>query len=335
MLTITPINIYQKKKNNGINFNAAVSEQAISYKNKGNEHLKYNRTDKAIENYKKAISISPKYADAYFNLGKAYLFNKQYTLSQKALETASELEPNDTETHIVLGEAYKNDGKYTKAIKSFETALTLEPDSDYAKRNLLETKNYQLSIYNPKTALAEKRKQALTNLNSAINIARNYLPKNYFENLKDIKIDFDTTELMGGQSNIAQYEHAKRKITVTSDYIWAHPQLVCAYLIHEFVHAKDNDPYTSITEEQDAYEQAAKFWAKTPKNIKDPEMDYVVELYQQSTQTLKDRVAEIYKLRDPDISQTSPNHPAQNSNASTSLSDDTNAQPLKHYNVIA
>lgn len=322
-------------------FGARVTQSAVQYKEQGNEYLKFNNFDKAIECYKKAINLSPEYADAYFNLGKAYKLKKDYPSSISALEKAKNLSPNDSEIIIVLGETYKQNGQYYAAIKSFEEALVMDNTSDYAKRNLEEAKNIQYSIFNPQAAMAQKKAQAKKNLNDAIAIAKNYLPKGYMKDLSDVCVVFDTTNEMGGRSNIAQYEHSKRKITVTGDYIWANPRIVSAYLVHEFVHAKDNDPYTSITEEQDAYEAAAKFWlAKHPTDtkpsVKDPEMDYVGELYTKSPQQLKDRVAEIYKLRDPDISQTSPNHPPRTKTAAASmLEKDIEAESLRSYDVIA
>ena len=248
--------------------------------------------------------------------------------------------PKDVETITLLGETYKQSGYYGLAIKNFEESLNLDKSSDYAKRNLEETKNISCSIYNPHLAIAQKKAQAQKNLDEAIAIAKNYLPKGYMKDLADVCVVFDTTNEMGGRSNIAQYEHAKRKITVTGDYIWANPRIVSAYLVHEFVHAKDNDPYTSIREEQDAYEEAAKFWlTKHPTDsntpVKDPEMDYVGALYSQSPQALKDRVAEIYKLRDPKISKTSPKHPPRSTAAATSLDEGIEAEPLISYDVIA
>lgn len=327
---------YQNKS-----FKALIPQNAINYKEQGNEYLKTNNFDKAIECYNKALSISPEYADAYFNLGKAYKYKKDYPSACQAFEKAKKLAPNDTEIIILLGETYKQNGQYTLAIKNFEKALEIDKTSDYANRNLEETKNVQYSIFNPKAALEQKKAQAQKNLNDAISIAKNYLPKGYMKDLADVCVVFDTTNEMGGRSNIAQYEHSKRKITVTGDYIWANPRIVSAYLVHEFVHAKDNDPYTSIHEEQDAYEEAAKFWlAKHPTDtktpVKDPEMDYVGELYTKSAKTLKARVAEIYKLRDPDINETSPNHPPKNISVSaTTLEKDIEAESLKSYDVIA
>lgn len=330
------INTYQANS-----FKAQANQSAINYKEQGNDYLKVNDFDKAIECYNKSISISPNYADAYFNLGKAYKLKKDFHSAIIALEKAKKLTPNDAETIIVLGEAYKQNGQYSLAIKNFQEAIVLDNLSDYAKRNLEETKNISFSIFNPQAAMAQKKAQAQKNLNDAINMAKNYLPKGYMKDLSDVCVVFDTTNEMGGRSNIAQYEHGKRKITVTGDYIWANPRIVGAYLVHEFVHAKDNDPYTSIVEEQDAYEAAAKFWlAKHPTDtqspVKDPEMDYVGELYTASPQQLKDRVEEIYKLRDPDISRTSPNHPPRSKALSaTMLEKDIEAESLRSYDVIA
>lgn len=333
-------NITSKQLTGTRSFAADNRNRANEIKEQGNEFLKQNELDKAIECYLRAIAIDPNFADAYFNLGKAYNLKKQYKEAAQALEKAKELNPNDIETIIVLGESYKHSGQYNFAIRNFETALQKDNTSDYAKRNLEETKNLYLAVFNPKTALEAKKAQAQKNLNDAISIAKNYLPKGYLKDMSDLAIAFDTTNEMGGRSNIAQYEHAKRKITITGDYIWANPRIVGAYLVHEFVHAKDNDPYTSITEEQDAYEEAAKFWtSKLPTDtqppVKDPEMDYVAELYLISPQKLKDRVAEIYTLRDPQIAKTSPNHPPQKIAASSSLSDDINAQSLRKYDIIA
>ena len=42
-------------------------------------------------------------------------------------------------------------------------------------------------------------------------------------------------------------------------------------------------------------------------------MDYVVSLYSQSAKALDQKVAEIYKLRDPFIPDTSPFHPPDKS----------------------
>jgi hypothetical protein len=140
---------------------------------------------------------------------------------------------------------------------------------------------------------------------------------------------------MGGTSNIAQYENYKQTITVSNSYVYASPQVIAAYLAHESVHAKDNDPYTSIREEQDAYEIAAKFWMENSNGVSDPEMDYATALYKKSPSTLSSRVEEIYTLRDPSIAKTSPNHPPTKKYHIKTARTQAASQSLMKYNVIA
>ena len=169
----------------------------------------------------------------------------------------------------------------------------------------------------------------------AVKIAKNFFPAGYMDDMKDMTVSFNKTSKMGGRSNIAQYEHTKRKISVTDEYTYADPKLTGAYLIHEFVHGKDNDPYTSIREEQDAYRKQCEFWIKHGNGIEDPEMDFVVGLYKKSAEDLDRRVAEVYRLRDKNIPETSYNHPPSNKKISATTSLSSGTKPLKAYDIIA
>ena len=96
----------------------------------------------------------------------------------------------------------------------------------------------------------------------------------------------------------------------------------------------------AIKEEQDAYRAQAQYWVKNVENVSDPEMDYVANLYKQSAKTLDDRVAEIYKLRDPNIAEISYNHPPQRTKSLFAFFDkkQTNTElkitPIKAYDII-
>ena len=63
-------------------------------------------------------------------------------------------------------------------------------------------------------------------------------------------------------------------------------------------------------------------------------MDYVSDLYKQSARALDERVAEIYKLRDPGIAETSYNHPPSKGKAAAYALGDNNVQPLRAYEII-
>ena len=298
------------------------------------EEMKNGNFNAAINSFKQALNLDPNDFDSHLGIAKAYTYNGQHAQSISHFEAYLKSAPEDIENITMLGEAYKKTGMYDKAKDYFKKALAIEPRYDYAKRNLLDTQNLELALTDPQKAQKERYDTAINNLTQAVKIAGNFLPSGYTNSLKDVSVSFDKTSKMGGRSNIAQYEHAKRKISVTEEYTYADPKLTGAYLVHEFVHASDNDPYTSIREEQDAYAIQAKYWTQNVKNICDPEMDYVADLYRQSAETLEARVSEIYRLRDPEIAETSRLHPPTNTNiAGTSLSDAA-GQPLKAYDII-
>lgn len=297
------------------------------------ECMKNGYFDKAVNLYKQALQINPDNTDANLNLAKTYRLNNDYKNAIPYFEKACAIESDDLELKTILGECYKYNGEYNKALNKFNEVLQLDPEYDYAKRNLLDTQNLLFSCYNPEQAHKERNDAAVKNLNTAVSMAVNFFPKDYVKKLQDITVTFDKTAKMGGRSNIAQYEHGKRKVSVMDEYTYANPVLTATYVAHEFVHGYDNDPYTSIREEQDAYRVQTKFWIKNAKNIKDPEMDYVVELYKQSPETLDKRVAEIYYLRDPNIPETSFNHPPGSRNTAAAKLG-ANSQPLKAYDVI-
>ncbi len=304
-------------------------------RNKADNYLQKGDFSNAITDYESYLQRNIADSETNLNLAKAYTYDEQYSKAIPYFQNYLRANPNDIECITMLGESYKKSGMISQAIECFNKALSIEPNYDYARRNLLDAQNLKLSLVDPQKASEEKYNTAIRNLTEAIKIAKSFLPKGYTNNMKDLTVSFDKTAKMGGRSNIAQYEHNKRKISVTDEYTYADPRLTGAYIIHEFVHGKDNDPYTSIREEQDAYRIQAQYWVKNSKDIYDPEMDYVADLYKQSSATLDNRVAEIYKLRDPNIAEISYNHPPS-SNTKISKSDLKHSQnkPLRAYDII-
>ena len=290
--------------------------------------------ERAIELYEKALEINPNNSSVFVPLAKTYKFNNDFKNAIKYFEKALAIEPDGVENRTLLGECYKNNGQYSKAKLQFEQVLGQRPNYDFARRNLLETENYLLALVDPVRAHAEKQAAAQSNLNQAVKLACSFFPKKYFKNMQDIVVSFNKTASMGGRANIAQYEHNKREITVMDDYVYANPTLVASYIVHENIHAKDNDPYTSIREEQDAYRKQCEFWLKHGQGIEDPEMDFVVGLYKKSAEDLDRRVAEVYRLRYKNIPETSYNHPPENQKISATVSLG-GAKPIKAYDIIA
>ena len=305
-----------------------------SLKTKADTYMNDGVFDKAIELYEKALQINPNDADVHLNLAKTYSYSNRYREAIPHLEAYIKVRPDDIENMTLLGECYKKSGMFSKSMEYFNRALSIEPNYDYAKRNLLDAQNLYLQCIDPVRGRKERYNTAINNLTEAVKIAKNFFPKGYTDDMKDITVSFDKTSKMGGRSNIAQYEHTKRKISVTDEYTYANPKLTGAYIIHEFVHGKDNDAFTSVREEQDAYRTQAKYWTQNVFDVYDPEMDYVSNLYKQSAEALDERVAEIYRLRDPGIAETSYNHPPGTKKTNARKASKVKSEPLKAYDII-
>jgi tetratricopeptide (TPR) repeat protein len=234
-------------------------KKAESLKQAGNEQLKNSQNKKAIQLYKRSIELKPDYADAYFNLAKAYNNdgNKKYAIL--TYEELLKFSPNDIESLTNLGECFRETGNPIEARKYYRKALNIDPKYDLANRSMKEINNNLLAKTNPKAAREELEKQTEENLKNALNLVMTFGPETVTKNLEEIKLQYGKTSSMSGHSNIAQYENDKKTITVTDKYIWAAPEVIAAYVVHEGVHAKDRDPYTSIKEEQDAYRESVKF----------------------------------------------------------------------------
>lgn len=338
MIKISPImtNVMTFRRQSK-NTNCIRIAAATSFVSEGNKALNENRFNDALNAYNKALENNPDDINIYKKLGKTHKNLKNYDSAEEYYSAYLSQKTDDDETWIDLGEVQRQSGKYNQALKSFERAKEINPKNDLANRSILETKNNILSIYSPQKANEEKLKQADENLRTALGMTINYLSPQFMKDLADVQFVFGKTASMGGSANIAQYENHKKTITVSDSYIYAAPQVIAAYLTHESIHAKDKDGYTSVYEEQDAYEVAADFWLKNSGGIEDPEMDYAADLYKRSPETLRNRVEEIYILRDPEIARTSPNHPPS-SKSKSKIKRKTASQPLKglkEYQVIA
>lgn len=314
------------------NFGADSAEMILK---KGDKAYNENRMDEAVKYYSDAKILEPDKAVICRKLGKCYSHLKQYEKAEAEYNEYLKQVPDNIDAIIEAGQVQRSNGKYLMAINTFKRALSAEPGNDLAKRCKLEAENDMLAVFYPQRALNEKNMQAYKTLSEALSMTVQYMGEKYMKHLADVQIKFGNTASMNGTANIAQYENYKKTITVSNSYVYASPQVIAAYLVHESVHARDKDAYTSIREEQDAYETATKFWINNSNGVNDPEMDYAADLYKQSPEKLKSRVAEIYRLRDPEIAETSPNHPPHKFFNKNLQMRKTASQTLKEYGTIA
>ena len=92
--------------------------------------------EEAETNWKKAISIEPNYADAYFNLGIQLLELTRLDEAEVNLRNALTINPNFADAHNNLGLVLTEQGKLVEAVVSYQETLRLEPGFAGAYSNL-------------------------------------------------------------------------------------------------------------------------------------------------------------------------------------------------------
>ncbi|MGC4115334.1 MAG: tetratricopeptide repeat protein [Myxococcales bacterium] len=101
-------------------------------------HVSYGEKDKAIEHYKKALVINPKFSEAMVNLGNVYLDQARYEeaipLYEKALSDILYKTPYIAENN--LGWCHFKMGNVQLAIDHIKSALVPNPKFCLGHRNL-------------------------------------------------------------------------------------------------------------------------------------------------------------------------------------------------------
>ncbi|NLF83894.1 MAG: tetratricopeptide repeat protein [Candidatus Gastranaerophilales bacterium] len=284
------------------------------YKGIADDYARKEQNNIAIDYYRRAITTKPDYAQSYYNLARVY--ERRGDIDQ-AIEIYEELlseKPDEPEAQTLIGKCYKDKGDYTTAKTIFEKAVQIDPKYDFASRSLKEIDNLILAQTDPMKAEAQKQEAAQRNMGEALGMVNQYVSPKTREILNNLTIEFADTDSLSGYQNIAQYENHNKRIVITKDYLWAAPEITAAYIVHEAVHARDQDGLSSIKEEQDAYELSVRFWLEHNNGVKDPELDYASGLYKDSPELLKSKVAETYRSRDKSMPESSPNHIATSKN---------------------
>ena len=90
--------------------------------------------DEAINEYKKAIEMDPRYDSPYFNLGLLYFEQRKYDEAIKFFNGALKINPKFIKAHNYLGEAYARTGRRQKALFHWRESLKLDPDQPLLRK---------------------------------------------------------------------------------------------------------------------------------------------------------------------------------------------------------
>ncbi|UCF87110.1 MAG: tetratricopeptide repeat protein [Nitrospiraceae bacterium] len=92
--------------------------------------------DRAIEHYKIAVNLKPDYPNALYNLGNAYNLKGLYDMAIENYKAALELNPSNYRAQNNLGVAYKSQGHLSEAIEHYRAAIEIKPNYSEAYTNL-------------------------------------------------------------------------------------------------------------------------------------------------------------------------------------------------------
>ena len=200
----------------------AISEykQALSIKsnypeahtNLGNAYFRKGRLDEAIAEHKEALAIKPNLAEAHNNLGLVYVKKGMLDEAISEYKKALDVNPNFVEAHTNLGLVYVKKGMLDEAIPEYKKALDVNPNFVEAHTNLglVYVKKGMLD-----EAISEYKKALDVNPNFVE--AHNNLGAAYYR-----KGELD--------ESISEY---KRTLAIKPDYADAHNNLSVAYYYKE------------------------------------------------------------------------------------------------------
>jgi protein O-GlcNAc transferase len=120
-------------------FKTAISlnpKDAEVFINMGNFLNLQGKGDEAIQAYNKAISLKPDYALAHYNLGNILTQHGQFAEAVAAYKKAIAITPNYADAHNNMGNALRDQGKLNEAIQAYKKAIAINSDLPEAYNNL-------------------------------------------------------------------------------------------------------------------------------------------------------------------------------------------------------
>lgn len=102
----------------------------------GNVYRATGKTDEAIEEFKRAIQISPRADDGYRRLGQVYEDLGKKSQALTSFQNAVTLNPYYWSNLNELGDAYQHFGEYEKALVAFRRVVELDPTNPLGHENI-------------------------------------------------------------------------------------------------------------------------------------------------------------------------------------------------------
>lgn len=103
---------------------------------KGKIFLLYNKPQKAIQAFSKAVELNTEDPEAYFDLGSIYFQKNEYDNAKNIFEKFIKIHPYDLQGHFFLAQAYFKLKDYEKSLNSFKKTLEMDPEYVSSLKNI-------------------------------------------------------------------------------------------------------------------------------------------------------------------------------------------------------
>jgi tetratricopeptide (TPR) repeat protein len=132
----------------------APTDDARALYERGLAAYKDDRDQEAVENFKRAVELSPDFAEAHYRLGLAYNALKQSEEAEKAFADAVKAyerivkqEPKNSDAYYFLGLCLEKLGKYDEAVKALKEAVKTSPVENDDKYFELASAHFKIAQY--------------------------------------------------------------------------------------------------------------------------------------------------------------------------------------------
>lgn len=165
----------------------APTPRAVEHNNRGAKLLSEGAVERAEQELKTAVELSPDYAEAYNNLGIVYKKRELLDLALQHFQKAVDLNPDYASAYNHIAAVYITRGQYDLALKNIDRALKKEPafaDAVYQKGLAYYLQGQGEADVNKKKSLyaeAERQFSKATQLNPKLTLAHKNMGDLYTE----------------------------------------------------------------------------------------------------------------------------------------------------------
>lgn len=288
-------------------------QHALLHQTLGDVFRKTNRFELALAEYQRAMQANPSQAGLYRRIGQAYVHLENWPQAIAMLRNALTADPNDDNARMLLAEVYVHVWQPKEALMLYGQMLERRPNLDSVRRAKDWLTVQMLADQSTILAWYVHRLRQLRVVAQASVLIEEFYRNHYadsengglhrgahpLEVMRNARIVFEPTQAIFAVANVAEFDFAQNVIRMMPELAYAAPQVLAAYTVHELEHANDGDGVTSVQEEQDGYRKLARFWQHYRGDVDEPNLDYALSLYEQGREVLNEKVAEVYRSRDP------------------------------------